>query len=178
MILLNVLIIHSQSTDEHHDQWKAHADNTTLEKYSVVLTQFIQSLLLTYGNTSENGYKYPITPSLSKLLATLHHTLQIPETPLPVDLVHDIALVLFSPCDYSQETGDFIKWQDPLECFIAIHNLSSSGSFKPAKDVTQLFAILVYLIRGTTLFEGHKQFKKLGKDYYKFVFLIVYQPNH
>jgi hypothetical protein len=102
---------------------------------------------------------------LAQLLASLENALNIPGS-CPIDLVHDIALALFSPRDYSKETGDFNKWLDPLECFLAIYNLSSFGNFKEPKDITQVLAILAYLVRGTTLYEGHRN-RLIHNDYYQ-----------
>lgn len=134
-----------------------------MEKYSLVLTQFIQSLILSSKNKQQ--YQYPITPPLAESLALLENALDIPDS-TPIPLVHNVALALFSPRDSSQDIGDYNKWLDPLECFLAIYNLKTSGNFKEPKDVTQVFAILVYLVRGTTLYEGHKDYL-IHNNYYE-----------
>ena len=38
------------------------------------------------------------------------------------------------------------RWDDPLECFIALFSLSEAGNFKDAGDMTQAFAHLHYLM--------------------------------
>ena len=60
--------------------------------------------------------------------------------------------------------GEYDKWDEVLECFIAIYCLEHDGNFRTAKNVTQLFAILKYLCRGSTLVEATLQAVKEGKD--------------
>lgn len=59
------------------------------------------------------------------------------------------------------------KWDSIIECLIAISALKEDGNFKAATDVTQIFAKLVYHIRGTILYEGIMQMGKYGNNCYQ-----------
>lgn len=123
--------------------------------------------MLSQAHSSPGSYQYPVTPSLAGYLRNLEQALHTKSNDV-VSCVHVVALHLFRPRNYMQEEGDYNKWNDPLECFMALHNLTPYGNFKPAKDVTQLFSKLEYLIRGTTLYEGHQQAQNKGMDYYQY----------
>jgi len=58
-------------------------------------------------------------------------------------------------------------WNEPLEGFMALHNLQEDGNFKPANMVTQLFAQLHYHIRGTMVYEGDWTVKDFDNNIYK-----------
>jgi hypothetical protein len=59
---------------------------------------------------------------------------------------------------------DYSKWNEPLEGFMALHNLQEDGNFKPLSMVTQLFAHLYYHIRGAMLYEGITTFGDFEKN--------------
>jgi hypothetical protein len=72
-----------------------------------------------------------------------------------------------SDADSDDEVGNTVKdaedynpgkFNHPVECFLAIYNLTQeqSGNFKEPKLVTRSFAILKYIGRGLVLIEGHK----------------------
>jgi hypothetical protein len=60
--------------------------------------------------------------------------------------------------------GSHSRWDDPLECFIALFSLSSTGNFKAAWDMTQPFTILHYLIRSAIFYEAHHLWKNSTGD--------------
>jgi hypothetical protein len=60
--------------------------------------------------------------------------------------------------------GEYNKWDEVVECFIAIYCMEPDGNFRSAKNTTQLLAILKYLCRGSTLVEAALQAVKEGKD--------------
>jgi hypothetical protein len=50
--------------------------------------------------------------------------------------------------------GEYNKWEEVLECFLAIYFMEPDGNFRPAKLATQSLAIFKYLCRGSTLYES------------------------
>jgi hypothetical protein len=61
--------------------------------------------------------------------------------------------------------GSHSRWDDPLECFIALFSLSQTGNFKAAGDMTQAFAQLHYLMRSVIFYEAHHQWKDSTRDF-------------
>ena len=66
-----------------------------------------------------------------------------------------------------ESSDDYSKWLEPIEGFMALHNLQEDGNFKPPNLVTPLFAHLHYHIRGAMLFEGDRTVKDFGNNIYK-----------
>jgi hypothetical protein len=60
------------------------------------------------------------------------------------------------PFLYPQSTS-CSRWDDPLECFVALLSLSSEGDFKAAEQMSQYFAKLLYLMRSGTFYEALHQ---------------------
>ena len=61
----------------------------------------------------------------------------------------------------------YSKWDDVLECLIAVYCLREDGNFKAPQDVTQIFAQLHYHIRGATLYEAMLHLEDHDYDPYK-----------
>ncbi|KXN86967.1 hypothetical protein AN958_09420 [Leucoagaricus sp. SymC.cos] len=179
--MVHKVLLQCPLLDEHGKAWKPLNDDKTLRSYAMVLVQLIQSLLLSVSNhnstANSTAYQYPISPSLSKVLKALEQAL-LTNSPTLEMAIHNLAFCLFSPQNHMQETGDYNKWNDPMEYFIAIHNLTLYGNFKSPKNVTQLFATLEYLIRETTLYEGNSHAKATGADYYQSVTDVAMTTIH
>jgi hypothetical protein len=56
------------------------------------------------------------------------------------------------------------RWDDPLECFIALVSLSETGNFKAAEDMTLPFAHLHYLMRSAIFYEAHHRWRNSAGD--------------
>jgi hypothetical protein len=56
-----------------------------------------------------------------------------------------------------EDLGEYNKWDEVLECFLAITCLKDDGNFEEPCNVTQLFAICKYLCRSATLFQALEQ---------------------
>lgn len=58
------------------------------------------------------------------------------------------------PRDLSGDHINFTKWDDVMECALALYALKEDGNFARPIDITQVFAKIHYHIRGATLYEG------------------------
>ena len=52
------------------------------------------------------------------------------------------------------EDRPFSKWNDPLQCFLAVTNLREDGTFEPAPTLTAELCRWEYNMRGTGLYEA------------------------
>jgi hypothetical protein len=71
---------------------------------------------------------------------------------------------LIKPFLYPRLSTSHSRWDDPLECFIALLSLSQAGNFKAAEDMTQPFAHLRYHMRSTIFYEAHHLWKSSTGD--------------
>lgn len=96
--------------------------------------------------------------------------LVIPEDLL--DSLHRMLKPFLYPCP--RLPASHSRWDDPLECFIALSSLSQTGNFKAAEDMTGVFAQLHYLIRSAIFYEAHHKWKNSARDlaFEEYVFLI------
>jgi len=89
------------------------------------------------------------------------------DTPV-VQALHEFVKNILYPRLHSTKIP-YSKWNNPLECFLAIYCLRDDGTFKPATDVTPIFAMLHYHIRGSILYEGLKICTERKLDPYQYV---------
>lgn len=107
---------------------------------------------------SASGYKFPLTPDQVTLGKRLLAVLNDPSgEDQPVLVLHEFLYPFISKQEPREE---YSKWFDALECFMAIYSLKSDGNYEDASGCTQLFAILKYICRGTTLYEAFQRFKE------------------
>ena len=71
---------------------------------------------------------------------------------------------LVKPFLYPPPSSSHSRWDDPLECFIALFSLSKTGNFKAAEDMTQPFAHLHYLMRSAIFYEAHRRWRTSEGD--------------
>jgi hypothetical protein len=135
--------------------------NENVQKYSALLHAFAQAVLLTLDG-HPSGYSFPInsgTKAAGKLLlAELDKPHSDEQT---LELVHQFIYPFLAARDI---VGEYNKWDEVVECFLAIYCLEQDGNFRSAKNTTQLLAILKYLCRGSTLVEATLQAAREGKD--------------
>jgi len=62
------------------------------------------------------------------------------------------------------------KWDDPIERFIAVYSLQPDGNFRQAQQVTGVFAMFHYHIRGAIFYEGYSKIDNFGGNLYKYAF--------
>jgi hypothetical protein len=134
--------------------WQPHSSDHTLRAYSGLLHKLVRAVLLTVeGHPS--GYRFPLTDE-SKTAA--HEFLICVDGGLDeqtcINALHKLVYPFFSA---REESGEYSKWDEVLECFLAILFLKQDGNFEDPCNVTQGFAICKYLCRSSTLFEALAQ---------------------
>jgi hypothetical protein len=132
-----------------------------VQKYSSLLHAIAQAILLTL-DPHPSGYTFPIN-STSKaagkqLLAELEKPNSDEQT---LEVFHQFIYPFLAAREIA---GEYNKWDEVVECFLAIYCLEQDGNFRSARNTTQLLAILKYLCRGSTLVEATLQAIKEGKD--------------
>jgi hypothetical protein len=133
--------------------------------YCHTLHQFSLAVLLTLDTHDSSSYSFPLTEDDRSRGRTLIEKLKSKESCLST--FHSFILPLLYARDLQASENDYSKWNEPLEGFMALHNLQEDGNFKPPHQVTQLFAHLHYHIRGTMLYEGDRTVKDFGNNIYK-----------
>ena len=145
--------------------WKPLNSNVTLERYAQPLHALAQAVLLTLDG-HHSGYSFPIAPSTTLIGRKLKIELNKAEdddTKL-VALFHSFVFPFLSARTL---VGEFNKWDDVLECFLAIQTLKSDGNWEVAAGITQLFAMLKYLCRGAMLYQASLTVGQFKGDLYK-----------
>ena len=86
-----------------------------------------------------------------------------------IDAFHTFVSPFLLARDISNNHGHnkYSKWDEVIECFLAIYCLNADGTFKRACDVTQIFAQFKYLCRGTALYEGLKRVEEFDNNPYR-----------
>lgn len=78
------------------------------------------------------------------------------------------------PKDRSVSERPFSKWDDVFECLIALSALQLGGTFRAAKDATQIFAKLIYHIWSTIIYEAYENQREFGQNIYKWFFFFTF----
>jgi len=112
-------------------------------------------------------YEFPITKDDIERGNTLVEKLKADPGKPHVSEFHSFILPILYGRDLQASDNDYSKWNEPIEGFMALHNLQEDGNFKPPNLVTQLFAHLHYHIRGAMLYEGERTVKDFGNNIYK-----------
>lgn len=141
---------------------------------------------LTYGVFSSckehsSGYALPLSEEdkirAVKLQAALKHHLENSEDAEDLNDDEGEARVLESELEVVDAFHRFIKpflypfaggsgsrWDDPLECFIALYALDEDGTFRSADGMSQPFAHLQYLIRCGIFYEARLRVRESGGE--------------
>jgi hypothetical protein len=134
--------------------------------YTHSLHQLSLAILLTLDE-HEASYTFPITESDKTRGLELINKLELNPTTNHVAAFHSFILPILYGRDLLASDNDYSKWNEPLEGFMALHNLQEDGNFKPPHTTTQLFAQLHYHIRGAMLYEAVRTVEDFGKNLYK-----------
>jgi hypothetical protein len=126
-----------------------------------------QLALCILSSLDGHDYQFPIGDADRERGLALTEGLRAEPTQTHVELLHSFILPILYGRDLLTIEDDHSKWIEPLEGFMALHNLQEDGNFKPPNMVTQLFAQLHYHIRGTMLYEAHRTVKDFGNNIYK-----------
>jgi hypothetical protein len=153
--------------------WQPIQDDVNLAKYACVLHALAKAVLLSLQN-HESGYKFPVNDITvatgNNLLAALDNSAAKESG---IAALHSFVYPFLAAREIE---GQYNKWEEVMECFLAIYFLQADGNFKDAKDVTQPLAILKYLCRGSTLFESFQVAKKFNVDPHKSAANVLVLP--
>ena len=119
----------------------------------------------------DDFYQLPITEEDRGRGMALIERLRAEPSKSHEPLFHSFILPILYGRDLQASDKDYTKWNDPLEGYMALHNLQEDGNFKPVYMVTQLFAQLHYHIRGAMVYEADRTVKDFGNNIYKLVLL-------
>ena len=81
----------------------------------------------------------------NKLLTALKEDMPME---LKLKILHAFASPIFFVSDSSENQTEHTKWNELIECLMAVCALSLDGNFSDAKNVTQMFAMIKYHCRG------------------------------
>jgi hypothetical protein len=153
----------------HDPAWVPLADDASLRNYSFPLTCLVRSVLLTL-DPHPSHYQYKLTPND---INNGQHLIHILNSNQPLSAKIDAFHLFVYPFLSAPElTGTYSKWNDVLECFLAIYHIRDDGNFNTVHDVTQIFAKFKYHCRGATLFEAMKNIDAYGSNPLKYFILF------
>lgn len=148
------------------DYYRPLQDETSYQVYRHSLHQFALAILLTLeGNPS--SYEFTLTDGDRMRASDLVEELKSNREPRDIGIFHSFIMPFLYGRDPQASDEDYSKWNEPVEGFMALHNLQEDGNFKPPNQVTQLFAQLHYHIRGAMLYEGIRTADDFGSNVYK-----------
>jgi hypothetical protein len=155
------------STSQKGAHWRAHSDDQTLRAYGHLLHTLAYAILLTLqGHPS--GYQFPLTDTERRAGFRLLNILN-GEPGDALVAFHDFVFPFLAGRDdpHTLDHAEYSKWNEVIECFLAIISLKPDGNFKQARDVTQVFAKLEYACRGAVLYEALKNRMNFYNDPYQ-----------
>ncbi|PPR07569.1 hypothetical protein CVT24_008784 [Panaeolus cyanescens] len=150
-------------TSQTPTAWSLLLNDSTLNHYGNLLRHFILTILLC-ANNEPPAYTLPLTQQQRSTAETLRKSLATCPEPSTeaLTLIHELAKMMFYPLPPPVPGVAHSKWDQVLERLVALAALKEDGSFKAAHEVTQMFAILQYLIRGTVFYEALNQYRSNG----------------
>lgn len=114
------------------------------------------------------GYKFPLTDG-DKIRARKLKT-ALKEKKDAMDALHDFVKPFFYRRDnITDNMEDYSKWDDVIECFMAVYSLQDDGNFQEVHSVTGMFATIHYHIRAAILYEANRKKHEFGNNIYKSV---------
>jgi hypothetical protein len=136
-----------------------------LRDYGTTLYHCAVSILRTLEK-GYSGYKFPIgqdqTAAAEHLLAVLNGA---PGN--PSEAFHSFIKPILFASQQQMMMMEHSKWNDMLECLLAILCVQEDGNFRQPHDITQFFAHFIYAIRGAVIYEGALQLGDYNNDLYK-----------
>ncbi|KIJ31230.1 hypothetical protein M422DRAFT_267180 [Sphaerobolus stellatus SS14] len=124
-------------------------NNDSLNTYAGTLYHFLLTIVRSLDN-AERIKRLSLTSDDLDNARTLLHALTHSEEP-NIELIQK----LFLPLCYHRKAPS--KWNNPMECLMALYALQDQGRFIDPSIATQLFARMKYHIRGCLFHEGLKR---------------------
>lgn len=112
------------------------------------------------------GYQFPMTATQKALGKQLLAALD-GDAPVELKDLHGFASPIFFIQDRSSNEVGYSKWNELIECLLAIHALSLDGNFAEPRAVTQPLAMIEYHCRGFVLYEALSRIDEHGNDPYQ-----------
>jgi hypothetical protein len=119
----------------------------------------VQAVLLSLG-PHPSKYKFSLTFEAREAAEALLLALEDPEqTEKSVEGLHRLVFYLLAA---QEKEGEHNKWDDVLECLLAIMAMKEDGNFSEAKGLTPMLAKFKYICRGVILYEAYQRGKTLS----------------
>ncbi|KAF5348123.1 hypothetical protein D9756_010740 [Leucocoprinus leucothites] len=160
--------------------WNPVKVDTLRRKYFYPLHRLTIGVFNTLDGFHPLGYSFPLTKSqkskANDLRAILRDLAEIETDNLKdhikeheLDIFHSFIKEFLYPWQF-EEGRKYNRWDDPLECFMALQSLRHDGVFRAANQTTGLFAQLKYHIRGTVYYESRRRERtERGRDFVEIV---------
>ncbi|KAJ7065954.1 hypothetical protein B0H15DRAFT_807647 [Mycena belliarum] len=128
----------------------------SIHNYATVLHTLIIGLLRNNDPHKSTSYTFPVTLKDRDTISVLLQRLQSPSDSSSMDLLafHRVAslFLLVRPVD-NPYCGKY-KFDQPLECLLAVHSLRNDGNFESPSHLTPFLARVTYSIRASIIFEA------------------------
>lgn len=108
-------------------------------------------------DNGEGDYHLPVTEYQKTKGRLLLHTLHNKDCDIP--LLHDLFYSFTTP---PSENKPLKRWDDTLQCFLAVKNMRKDGTSESAGTVAAQLSRWEYLIRGTALYEISENWEGQG----------------
>jgi hypothetical protein len=112
-------------------------------KYASAFYQFVYGIAVTSEGNHPSEYQFPLTSVDRANLRSLQNRLVKHHPKDCMAAFHKF----IKPLLYPSESASTSKWDDPVECFIALYSLDEDGTFKQPKNMSPVLTILRYFIR-------------------------------
>jgi hypothetical protein len=112
-----------------------------------------------------SNYSFPISQGTRVIGRKLLKLLDDPsQDDKAVTILHEFIYPFLS---MQQQEGEYSKWLEVLECYLAIANMTPDGNFQDAHELTKPFSIWKYICRGSTLYQGILSAPQFRNNAYK-----------
>lgn len=140
------------STDDDLGEWR-HVDNkATSVAYGNAGISFIVGALRS-AKLDDAEYRLSLSDNQSTRCTTFISRCESTSGPTILDL-HSLFWFLLSDTIPASNSN---KFACPLSCFYAVHALRDDGRLKSPHNLTHIFAVFKFLIRGASLYEASIQ---------------------
>jgi hypothetical protein len=152
-------LLSSISNSSKH--WQPLSDDTSLANYSTLLHALARAVIVTLAGGG-GGYQFPVTDRMKRAAGLLAVTLKSDAN--SEDAVCALHTFIYPFLSAREIVGCYSRWDEVLDCFLAVYSLNLDGTFRTAPETTQPLAILKYLCRGSTLYEAFRVAHKYNNN--------------